>query len=341
MYIESLSLKNIGPFTEAELQFPTEKGADGHIPVTIITGENGSGKTIILDAIRVGFYGHYEFIERDIRNKNADIKLKPIIGTNKNVGLTVQSLREYVGENTYNGLFDPEKEIKRGIDWIVMYWTSKIASGSYEVKNLVTPKPENFLQDALTGVHENTEVTELICFFDYLKDSNAPDEKELGMFLYSTLEKMMEKCLNNGCLKYVKRSTLEPIHPKWQQTLLDTILTFFPNLQIILTTHSPFIVAAAQAPKVYVCEPKSGYSEITDYTREYSNMPIDEILRTPVFSETATFSAKISNLLAKRKKAIQEGDKELEDEIEAELLTLNPEYFNYLEIEKELKKLED
>lgn len=51
MRLLNLELKNIGPFKSAELDFI----GDGNVekpPVTIITGENGTGKTIILDAIR-------------------------------------------------------------------------------------------------------------------------------------------------------------------------------------------------------------------------------------------------------------------------------------------------
>ena len=32
------------------------------------------------------------------------------------------------------------------------------------------------------------------------------------------------------------------LHPKWQKTFINNILTVFPNLQIILTTHSPSLL---------------------------------------------------------------------------------------------------
>jgi predicted ATP-binding protein involved in virulence len=53
--IKNLSLKNIGPFLEAELDFMGANEAGKHAPVTIITGENGTGKTVVLDAIRVKY----------------------------------------------------------------------------------------------------------------------------------------------------------------------------------------------------------------------------------------------------------------------------------------------
>lgn len=65
MRLNELTLKNIGPFRDVWMEFPTERDSDGKLPVTIITGENGTGKTIILDAIRGILKGIHK-IERDI-----------------------------------------------------------------------------------------------------------------------------------------------------------------------------------------------------------------------------------------------------------------------------------
>ena len=50
MKIKSLSLRNIGPFIEADMEFFDD--SDEKPPIVLITGENGTGKSIILDAIR-------------------------------------------------------------------------------------------------------------------------------------------------------------------------------------------------------------------------------------------------------------------------------------------------
>lgn len=50
MRLLSLTLENIGPFDTAELSFLD--GPEDEVPVTFITGENGTGKSIVLDAIR-------------------------------------------------------------------------------------------------------------------------------------------------------------------------------------------------------------------------------------------------------------------------------------------------
>jgi predicted ATP-binding protein involved in virulence len=66
------------------------------------------------------------------------------------------------------------------------------------------------------------------------------------------------------------------LHPKWQKTFLNSILNIFPNLQIIITTHSPFIVSSVENSKVFVCKSEKDHSIIVDETDFYSNKPIDE-----------------------------------------------------------------
>lgn len=64
MRLLSLSLENIGPFDRAELRFLDEPS--DAVPVAFITGENGTGKSIVVDAIRGLFGPSYAKLERDI-----------------------------------------------------------------------------------------------------------------------------------------------------------------------------------------------------------------------------------------------------------------------------------
>ena len=51
MNIKDLTLKNVGPFKEMHLDFPCTPNANGKLPVTLITEENGTGKSIIIDSL--------------------------------------------------------------------------------------------------------------------------------------------------------------------------------------------------------------------------------------------------------------------------------------------------
>ena len=70
MRIFNLELKNIGPFKSAACTFRDEDDEGGN--VTIITGLNGTGKSVIIDAIRSLLLGPYS---TEIERNTSKIKM--------------------------------------------------------------------------------------------------------------------------------------------------------------------------------------------------------------------------------------------------------------------------
>jgi predicted ATP-binding protein involved in virulence len=409
MRLFDLQLKNIGPFEEASITFIDENDDQKRPPVTIITGENGTGKTIIIDAIRGLLMGKaggpMGGIERNIiRNRtnfeaSLHLRRKALIEDLRSTEVNNNKLITNLPELSM-AIFHNNSDYLQDIDWVLNYWTSKLSTDSFELKSITSPNPQSYLIGSLSGVHQNIEVTQLICYFDYLRGSESPKEKIAGAFLFNTLKRIISLSLNNGELAYVSRAKLEPIirhngqeitldklssgnlyliqrmvsllgkmysvhllkntpveeicntpglllideaenhlHPKWQKTFIKNILEIFPNLQIILTTHSPFIVSSVENARVYVCESKGDHCVVNDETAEYSNKPIEEILLSPLFGVTYPFNQEISDLLRARKEAIQSGNKKQEKQIESRLKAINPDYFGYLDVNNLLGEL--
>lgn len=402
MLLKSLSLKNIGPFEKTSIEFSNISSSDKS-NVTIITGENGTGKSIILDSIRSLLMGVYENVERDIcRSKDFSIEMNLNIN-NKEINLTSKSKNNNkkldVNDYHVNSLFRSNIETKYKRNFIFDYWTTKLSNDNFKLSNVETLRTDNYLDSSLNGVHKNIDVTKTIAFFDYLQDSKDKSEKDLGKFLYKMIERIINNSLSKGQLSHVSRIDLTPLvkihgkdisldklssgnlylmtrmislvrqiysicttngipikeykeiggvllideaenhlHPKWQKLFLKNILDIFPNIQIILTTHSPFIVSSIKDSRIYVCTSLDTHSEIIEETDFYSNSPIEEILRSPLFN-TNTFNSEISTLIEKRKEYIQNNETEKANNIEKKLLAINPEYFNYLKIDEVLKNL--
>lgn len=409
MKLLNLHLKNIGPFLNDTIEFATTENSKKQ--VTILTGENGTGKTIVLDAIRGLFLGEHNFdnsLKRKLNSQDKfNLELSGFIN-NKTFKIDSQnyanrfplSLLSYNTGFASSDIFYEENKAKGNI-WIINYWTSQNDNTSFTISSLDFLKPEKYLINALSGIQKNADTTKIITFFDYYKSSEQPDQKKEGEFIYETIRRIFRLSLNEGTLKYVDRTSLLPIieingneisleklssgnlyliqrmlgllsqmysvyklnnlpleemlltpgvllideaenhlHPKWQKTFLNSILEIFPNLQIIATTHSPFIVGSVDGAKVYVCKSERGHSVISDETDEYSSKPIDEILISDAFNGTLPFAnEKISSLLFQRKKAIKEKNKDLENKIEDELKKINPQYFSYLELDNLLKSI--
>ncbi len=410
MKIKSLSLRSIGPFIEADMEFFDD--SDEKPPVVLITGENGTGKSIILDAIRGMFGESYCRLKRNISRK---------IPKGTYITIYIEWMGK-INEFSSNQILDDRFEIPNKYwrnsdiplwrtpeevingkypDFIVDFWASTQTTGSYQIDTLKSPNHKDFWKGALQGEKKKSDITGLICHFDYLRDSRDPKEKAMGDKLYEILEKIIAlSLLEGGKLSHVARSTYEPIiiqngqavtmeslssgnayliqnmvsllskmysvhflrqtplselcqtpgillideaenqlHPKWQKRFIRSVLEIFPNLQIIATTHSPFIISSVPNAKLFVCKSKTDHCIVTDETAKYSNKPVDEILMSPLFEETQPFNEEISKLIEERKQAVESGDKTKRDEIEAKLKAINPQYFSYFDTDKLLEEL--
>ena len=410
MRIYKLELKNIGPFREATLDFIPEDDLADKPPVTIITGKNGTGKTIILDALRALMLSNpISWKERSlirdaanfclkmtwtpygkgietITSNKADINLKTLLTNNNHIPLQFLDYQN----------FPRQAEVPL---WIVDYWSSKLSSDSFEVTSLTSPNFQNFLFNSLSGLHRNVDLTQWICYLDNLRGSEDASERKEGEALFEKLKDIFKLSLQDGEFAHVARRTYTPfviakgklvsldklssgnlylvqrlalllqkmyavyvlrgiplseicnvpglllideaenhLHPEWQKIFIPTILKIFPNLQIIATTHSPFIVASTEKARVYVCESQIDHSIVQDYTDVYFNQPVEEILLSPVF-RTQPFNETLSSLILKRKEAIESGNEEVEQATEKELKELNPDFFRYFDVENLLSQI--
>lgn len=398
MKIEKLHIKNIGPFKEAIIEFATEYNeVTGEQPVTIITGMNGAGKSIVIDAIRAALSGQQ--LERDIVADINYFSIEMNVILNGNTQwLSTSTLQNGHIQNVDHNIWKP---LVIGYDvpgpvnnWVIDYWSSKSPSDSFKITNMTTIQHEKALMGVMLGNKSNLDLINFICHIDYLRTSEMPAEKELGNIMYEKMKDVINQCLDNGQFKYVRRTDMTPIieqngielsfeklssgnlfliehllllmckmysisilnqlppkqifgipglllideiethlHPKWQKKILGIIRSLFPNLQIILTTHSPFVVASMDGARIYTCVPHTGYSELRDETERYGHMPVEEILMSDIFG-VYPFNDQITKLMMDRKQLIENGKKEEARKVAEKLYEINPEYFSYLNIKK-------
>lgn len=410
MRLLELSVENIGPFDEARLEFLS--GPDDPVPVAIITGENGTGKTILLDAIRGLFGVQYGGLERAIWREGTPFKVDGnfiIEGQARRIqaqqGVAVnpdefalitsdRALAELPNRIVHSGLLPPH--------WVVDCWRCTLPVDTYNITQFAQQNPRMFLQESLKGIQRNAAVTELICAFDYLRGSHESKDRRDGEILYETTRTIVQKSVLDGELTHVDRRKFMPmirqsghvvplsnlssgnaylvqhlisllgkmyavhvlretdaselcktpglllideaenrLHPRWQKRFLSDVLSIFPNLQIIATTHSPFIVGAVPGARVFVCRYDRDRKTcvVAEETDLYANKPIEDILLSPAFDGTQPFGEEITRLLEQRKQAVRAGDNEARRSIEAQLLDKNPDYFSYFDIDERLRAL--
>ena len=136
MRIINLHLKNIGPFKTGDVDFATHE-SESHIPVTIITGLNGSGKSIIIDAIRAVL--HPQSLERNIvaNPDDFEIKLDYILHDNEPVSnANLWSHNHAVSTHTLEAYFQNGTQVSGNPDWVVDYWTSRIPTDPFKIQTI-------------------------------------------------------------------------------------------------------------------------------------------------------------------------------------------------------------
>lgn len=96
------------------------------------------------------------------------------------------------------------------------------------------------------------------------------------------------------------------LHPLWQRHIADWLQTQFPNLQFIVTTHSP-MVAAGAGPKALTLKLQSNGAAVLPITQSLFAMDVDDILKSEAFGLVSTFTPstqqKLDQLVALQMKA--------------------------------------
>lgn len=112
------------------------------------------------------------------------------------------------------------------------------------------------------------------------------------------------------------------LHPKWQRDLVPTLSKIFPNVQFIVTTHSPHVLQSMEDVNLYVLRRNAESGEIEAERSNVTNFTgwtVEEIL-----SETMELKEGVRSVVYNEKKrtfedALKAKDREQAEQIYAEL----------------------
>lgn len=109
-----------------------------------------------------------------------------------------------------------------------------------------------------------------------------------------------EVCLETEGVVFLDEADVH-LHPSWQRELGQRMCQVFPNIQFIVSTHSPFIAQAAQPGGLFVVHARADGS--TTVTREEESVlgwTADQILLSPLFGLTSTRDPNTDELMRER-----------------------------------------
>lgn len=87
------------------------------------------------------------------------------------------------------------------------------------------------------------------------------------------------------------------LHPEWQRIVVPVLAAALPNIQFVLTTHSPLVVASLSAENLFVLGQREGSSVIRRLPEPIQGKSSEQILLSPYFGLESTRSIAFSSYL--------------------------------------------
>jgi hypothetical protein len=106
------------------------------------------------------------------------------------------------------------------------------------------------------------------------------------------------------------------LHPKWQMTVLQTLAKEMPNIQFIVTSHSPLIVGSLEWMNIIVMQPGPRQSSTTKRIEwAVHGLDADQVLLTDFFGMDSTRAPGKKRTLKDLTLKAREGDTEAAKEL--------------------------
>lgn len=347
MKLKRITLNNFKSFKEETIDFDKN--------LTVIVGENGAGKSSVLDAITIilswviariknprGFgrdieeeqkrkYSKFTHIEaifnatglinvNTSRPKSAlrtsefdeylqDIREK-IEQTEENTSVPV-----FVNYGVRRAVVDIPLKIKKSHIFDLLATYDESLKGDANFRNFFEwfrnredleneryrENPKTFIEDRELNAVKET-ISKFIPGFKNLRVKRNPlrmvvdkDGKEFAVNQLSDGEKTYIALIGDLCRRLVLANpTLENplmgegivlideidlhLHPQWQTEIAEKLCNTFPNIQFIVTTHSPLVITNVKTEQLRVLKTEDGVTKLVDNDYSYA-LPVSIILK--------------------------------------------------------------
>jgi hypothetical protein len=99
------------------------------------------------------------------------------------------------------------------------------------------------------------------------------------------------------------------LHPKWQRVVVNSVATAFPNLQFVISSHSPLVAGSLEFTNILVAESNSaGEPTFARGTARVHGLTSDQILTSDYFGLATTRAVEMSTELHELAHAAWSGD---------------------------------
>jgi len=264
-YINSLEIENFYSIKKLELNSLQDKKE------IYIVGENGDGKTLFLQSLVIALKGVTEgdifnitklqkemhtkvFFDNDIRFFIEDGEYQNLFayGSNRN-----NSCKMEVDKIGYLTLFNSSLDLNNPINWLINLYN---ATKDNQKLTINLEKAKEIIQKLLNCdieievSYDRVEFQEkgTVVSFEQL----SAGYKSVIIIICDMLKRLSKNQTDIKNIADFKGIVLIDevelhLHPKWKYEFITTLRNIFPNIQFIVTTHSPTVILGASKEAVF------------------------------------------------------------------------------------------
>ncbi len=279
-----------------------------------ILGENGDGKSLILQAIILGLKGYFIQNIADIEPyigaamqliRDSKLSVKVVSDTGKIFSVDKSDFAENIfAYGVYRGrknlknndlygfatLFSDDIYLREPTDWLLEIERLNLKKiPSIEVKEAIKMLEELLDENVKIALEKDIVFIERGTPIDFNQLSEG--YKSVITWVVDLLSRLTESQPKVSNIQDFKGIVIVDevslhLHPKWEYVIVKKLRTWFPNLQFIFTTHSPVsILGASEDAVFYRIYKQEGITQIAEpfYTSEIKNWMSNILITSPLF----------------------------------------------------------
>jgi len=306
-YLNSIKIKNFYSIKEIELTNLSNKKE------IYIVGENGDGKTLLLQAITIALKG---VNEGDVFNLTKSQKIETFVtfDDNKEFNLTngeyknlfaygsnrSNSCKMEIDKTGYLTLFNNSLDLKTPTNLLIELYNASLHTDlKVSLDDVIS------IMKALLNKEVEIDVTYNNVTFKE-KGSNVSFEqlsagyKSVIIIICDLIDRLLKSQPEvKNISEYQAIVLIDEVelhlHPKWKYNFIKTLRNIFPKIQFIITTHSPTVILGASKDAVfYKIYKKDGEINISDKipNKGYTN---NTLISSPLFDLDTMASRKFDD----------------------------------------------
>ncbi|OHD24290.1 MAG: hypothetical protein A2Y34_18820 [Spirochaetes bacterium GWC1_27_15] len=176
-------------------------------------------------------------------------------------------------------------------------------------------------------------------------ESMSDGFKSIFIILFDMLVRALERVIDIRNPENIKGIILIDeidlhLHPTWQRNILPALNKTFPNIQFIITTHSPFVIQSMKTNDVFLFSVENNgvvVKKIEDMEGKPFGYEIEKIIKliSGKENELPEISKELFELLLQFKNSIKQNDKEQVLKLYSEIKQVIPKdssFTNYIDI---------